>query len=621
MTKNNNSFNYTTGGQTLYHKMSMFLQTVKRNFLVSFYISVIYSLIRFFSINFKTIVSFIVFYLNELENFLFKNTSINLIQEHTVSSKIIIKDFTSLLFHIFLEALMIVVVIQVIITIYIIKKGGKQQRTEHIEGALIMPHKAFLKKFKKQINSKLSLGSLPFMKDSENLHFAIDGGTGTGKSTTLHHLIASIIKNTNDRFVVYSPSCEFIEGHYNSENSIILNPLDKRSAVWNLFAELKSNDDINNSWIYALIAESIISNNTQQDPFWKEAGRTIVSDLLKVLHIQANKHNKLPKMSEFLDSILNENVETLSKKLEGTSSKSLAEEGIRKTFLSVRATLTSDLNALKFLQDETDPNKVFSIKDWVKNNDHNKVRGIFISVSAEQQSALKNLLSCQLQILAKSILSLNRKNGNIWVIIDELPSLNRLNVIIEILSQGRKYGASCVLSLQGFSQLKAVYGVDNAQSIMQNIGTTIHFRNNDAENATYVSKRTGQTVEEKQKQTISFGARQVRDGVSQSKQKDTRPTITATDILNLDNLECILNAAGYPIIRIKQNFFKNNNKNTGYIPTSNSNIVLMKENKKIKERQQKTQHNKTQLELIPDDKKFNKKDKEEIKDKDTKELY
>ena len=68
----------------------------------------------------------------------------------------------------------------------------------------------------------------------------------------------------------------------------------------------------------------------------------------------------------------------------------------------------------------------------------------------------------------------------VWLIIDELASLNKLPSLQSALTRARKYQIKTVFGYQQQSQLQELYGKEGAETITGNPSTKIFFRTGDA---------------------------------------------------------------------------------------------------------------------------------------------
>jgi type IV secretory pathway TraG/TraD family ATPase VirD4 len=125
------------------------------------------------------------------------------------------------------------------------------------------------------------------------------------------------------------------------------------------------------------------------------------------------------------------------------------------------------------------------------------------------------------------------------------------------LSEIRKYGGCFVLGFQDLNQLEEIYGQAKTKSLSNLTGTKVLFRNVDAEVAARVAKYLGEQEKQEASESISFGAHQMRDGVSLSNQKQTKPVISASQIMMLKDLEAYLKFPGnLPITKIALSYLK-----------------------------------------------------------------
>jgi len=75
----------------------------------------------------------------------------------------------------------------------------------------------------------------------------------------------------------------------------------------------------------------------------------------------------------------------------------------------------------------------------------------------------------------------------VWLINDELPSLDKVTGLETCLTEGRKYGACSLLAIQSPSQLEEIYGRCIAKTIAANCNTKIVFKESEPDNAKQLS--------------------------------------------------------------------------------------------------------------------------------------
>jgi type IV secretory pathway TraG/TraD family ATPase VirD4 len=90
--------------------------------------------------------------------------------------------------------------------------------------------------------------------------------------------------------------------------------------------------------------------------------------------------------------------------------------------------------------------RAFSIRDWVKDEDAGS--WLFMSSRSDQHEMMRPLISTWMDIALNAIMAQERDpDRTIWIILDELPSLNKLPTLEAGLAEGRQYGAAYVVGL------------------------------------------------------------------------------------------------------------------------------------------------------------------------------
>ena len=172
---------------------------------------------------------------------------------------------------------------------------------------------------------------------------------------------------------------------------------------------------------------------------------------------------------------------------------------------------------------------------------------------------MRPLLSAWYSTAIRALMSLEPSfSRRLWFVNDELPSMDQIAGLNTCLTEGRKYGACALLATQSPSQLIDIYGREQAQTITANCQTKIVFRENEPQNAEQLSRLFGSLELEETHEGLSYGANDMRDGVTQSKQRRNRPTVTVTDIQNLKVNQCFLRGNNGKIKKIKLGIAKKN---------------------------------------------------------------
>ncbi|MFA0652885.1 type IV conjugative transfer system coupling protein TraD [Vibrio sp. 10N.222.48.F8] len=436
------------------------------------------------------------------------------------------------------------------------RQGEKQSEDFHVRGfqyaepkVLTNDLKKRAKKLKKQGvgNGRISDfkvdGLALFKREFEVQHMLIDGTTGAGKSVMLRKLLRWIRKR-GDKAIIYDKGCTFTSKFFDPSQDTLLNPFDERCANWDVWCDAKDAPDFEN------IANALIPQHGEGDPFWVDSARTIFSSAA----YRMSQDDKPCSTARLLSLILTSELETLGNFLQGTESASLVSKDIKKTAISIKSVLATYIKSLRFLDglDDKDAKgepkrKPFSITDWVQDD---KQKGfLFLSSNAQQHASLRPLISTWLAIASNAILGLKAdEDRRIWVIMDEMPSLHKLPELDNIISEVRKFGGCYVIGLQSYAQLVKTYGKNTADVIFDLLNSRFYFRAPSAQMAQISSKDLGEQEVDVSRENISYGANALRDGVSIGHQTVTRPVVSSSEIQAMDDLQCYLRVPGSSFI-------------------------------------------------------------------------
>lgn len=444
-------------------------------------------------------------------------------------------------------------------------QGEKQSEDFHVRGfqyaepkQLTNDLKQRAKKLKHQGvgNGKISDfkvdGHALFKNEFEVQHLLVDGTTGAGKSVMLRKLLTWIRKR-GDKAIVYDKGCTFTSKFFDPSQDILLNPFDERCANWDVWCDASEAPDFEN------IANALIPQHGEGDPFWVDSARTIFSSTAYRM-----SQEKTPcSTARLLQLILTSELDTLGDFLKGTESASLVSKDIKKTAISIKSVLATYIKSLRFLDglDEKDAKgslkrQPFSITNWVQDDEQKGF--LFLSSAAQQHASLRPLISTWLAIASNAILGLDPdEDRRIWVIMDEMPSLHKLPELDNIISEVRKFGGCYVIGLQSYAQLVKTYGKNTADVIFDLLNSRFYFRAPSNQMAQISSKDLGEQEVDISKENISYGANALRDGVSIGHQTVTRPVVSPSEIQALDDLQCYLRVPGSSFItQLDLNFDK-----------------------------------------------------------------
>ena len=369
-------------------------------------------------------------------------------------------------------------------------------------------------------------------------HILICGAPGTGKTNIIVKMLAGIRKRSR-RAIVYDTAGTFVEKFYRPGIDVLLNPLDLRADLWSPWV------DVPRDYHYDQIAESTIPDKSG-DPFWAKSAR---GTLVAVLRKLARQERML--ISILLDTLLRSRLKDLAAFAQGTDAAAFISMEGERTSAGIQAELASVMRSFAYLDDTEDG---LSIRDWVANEHDDS--WLFITVKADQLPSLRPLITVWLDIAISAIMSLAPdRNRRLYVVIDELPTLQKLPSLSDFLARARKYGGCGILGFQSYPQLEATYGIQDAAAITGYCSTWVALRANDTPTAKHVSENLGQVEQVEANEGMSYGVNDMRDGVNLSRMQVTRPLVMHTEVTNLPNLCGYLRfGRNLPVIRFQDRY-------------------------------------------------------------------
>ena len=399
--------------------------------------------------------------------------------------------------------------------------GWKKAQSRHIRGmklATVAQLKKIMKK--KKLLGNLTLDEVPLVKGKETSHMLIAGTNGSGKTNTFHHLLPQL---KDQKAVIVDVTGELTRRYFDAgRGDVLLSPTAPGSFAWNPWK------DTRNIFEFRGLAEAFVGEGSKHDPFWSmAAAECFAAGLEKLKDVRS-----IERLSYILTKAP---LKEFCQFFEGTSAAAYADPKGERTTVSIRSTLASRVQSLEIMAQ--DSGCEFSFRDWM--GDQEKTGWLFLTTRPDQREVLCPLISAQLGVALKSLMQLEPDlKRRVWFVVDELPALNKAPALMTAATEGRKYGGCLVVGLEDMAQLRTKYSNDEANTLLNQMNTKVFFRFNDPENAGMVSKMLGTKEEGLMKESLSFGANTMRDGVNLNEQVVKEPIVSPTEVNSLENLEC-----------------------------------------------------------------------------------
>ncbi len=384
------------------------------------------------------------------------------------------------------------------------------------------------------------MGGVTIPRSAEPYHFFVVGSTGSGKSVAITGLLDHL-EARGDIALVVDSGGEFCSRYYRPGRDRILNPFDDRCAPWSPTAEMTG------PWDAEALAKSMIPDGVGESKEWNGYAQTLVTSVLRQLHDRGELSIK--KLLYYVQAAP---IDELTPLLAGTAAAGQLVSD--KTFGSIRTIASKYLATYAYLEDSNDP---FSVADFIRAENPGF---LFMTYRDDQLDSLRDMISCALDVAARTILALPANSQRrVWLIIDEFASIGKVQSIEAIATKARKMGGCLLIGLQSVSQLKDRYGEHAAQTILSCLSSWLVLRCSDADTAEYVSKYIGEA--EVSRMTRGESSSDTGGSASLSEQIQTQRAVMPVELQRLANLQGFFKLAGdYPICNIKLSFPKKRDK-------------------------------------------------------------
>lgn len=392
------------------------------------------------------------------------------------------------------------------------------------------------------------VAGVPYPYKFENLGMYIQGSTGAGKSQVIKQMIYDIRRRGGrDRLIIYDRKPEYMPLFYR-DGDIIICPADRRHTPWDLFAEIKGEQDMD-MVTQSLIPEAIGNAN---DKFWTDSARNVFRGILVYLFNRANEVGRPVKNEDLCKFLFNyasapdKMWQELSRdRAAAAFAQPIAGAGKTQSNLptSVMATLTSYTQS--FTRPEVAERGNFSVRDWL-HDPSTEGKALFLLNPARYATNYQSYFTVILDILMKEMISLPTDNDRrVWFFIDEFGSLFRLDSIKRLLAEGRSKGACIVIGTQDQSQIKDQYKDEGTQTIINNCNSKVLGRVSSAPEAEGLSKMIGEMEIERETESISStidgsGAKFSINDRTNDGRRERRSVILPSELMNLPSLSYFL---------------------------------------------------------------------------------
>ena len=420
---------------------------------------------------------------------------------------------------------------EIIPILQLIKKLKKQPSKLKIGGLqdgfiLLDEDKIAFKENKKQ-EKEFREGVIPVPTDSELRHFLVIGRSGAGKTVLLNPTIEQL-KQRQEKMLIHDFKGDMVTKFFNPLRDFIFNPLDKRCLQWNVWNDIQDEIDIIN------ISSSLFYPNSK-DPYWDNAARDVFEAILVYLYRNGLTTNR--DIYEHINMPAAKILQIVSE-TSAAAANHISDPNGKQT-QGVMSKLTQGTKCFNYLKDIDGD---FSVKNWIRNY---KDSTIFLVNYADLKDVIIPALTLFMDIAARTTLTLTDDlDRRIFFFLDEFGQLNRMNSLIDILTNGRSKGASIWLAIQDIGQIDEKYGHNLRKTIINAFSNYVVFALNDHETAKFFVSKIGERKVIAIDEMIQHNADSDSNNMGVRRSQKTENLVLSSDIMNLPDRQAFIKLSG-----------------------------------------------------------------------------
>jgi hypothetical protein len=303
-------------------------------------------------------------------------------------------------------------------------------------------------------------------------HLAIIGCIGSGKSTLIQLFLQSIAPRFRtdrappEQLILFDGKCDALpqlaalglhpEDH--SQNIYILDPNDRRCAVWDL-AEATRTPLMARYLATLLVPEEQRSNA----PFFPDSARDLIFAVLLGLGVAGNPKWDFRDLICALDS--RERIRAITARhprAQVIAERILSDEKHSFGVLSSLGTKIVRFESVAALWNTAPSARRFTIEKFLA------APGVLVlGNDPVLRDSIWPINALLLKALTQEILRRpNTRRPRHWFVLDEFPAMERVECIHDLLRRGRSKGASVLIGTQGIEALKDIYGDNGTNDIL-----------------------------------------------------------------------------------------------------------------------------------------------------------
>lgn len=296
-------------------------------------------------------------------------------------------------------------------------------------------------------------------------HMFIYGSVGSGKSVILKHMLEQVVR-LNKKAFIYD-----IKGDFTSifKRPAIVCPFDKRSWIWDVGRDIATVTQA------AAFSQSIIPSEEGSGAFWASAAQALLEGCVRELQATKGKDWGWADLAVLVARSAELMSEAMTKYYPRAAALiSNPDSNTTSSCMAVLANGTAIIERLALAWPERNPDRMFSMLDWIR-DDYTGRKQIIVQ-SGPDEVLTKAYISAAINVAVPEIIGPSLPDDEagrfLGFFFDELTTAGKLN-IEQLLALGRSKGVVAFMAVQDWSQVEKVYGDKIAQAFSGLVGTHI----------------------------------------------------------------------------------------------------------------------------------------------------
>jgi hypothetical protein len=437
-------------------------------------------------------------------------------------------------------------------------------------------------------------------------HLYIFGRSGAGKTVLFKRLYsqlkAEILESQEPACIItHAIKDDLIAENYNPETDYILNPYDERGSDFNIMGLVEEESDITT---IAAAALSAVGTGSSEDKFWEDGGKDLFEGLLYMALFNKEEDPNIILDNYYLKTLKNVGIVSFAKKLQevvvkyprATNALSRIEIVISdKTNKTAKSFWDFFMAATKFLDIIKQGNENEDIDlDQLINNP--KGETVFLANYTDIKDDIAPYLTVFLTLMIKKLLAKSESDGHkkLYLFLDELGNLGKVDKLDELITLGRSKGGHCLFANQDTPRLEKIYEKEILSAILESCGTNI-IMNVGKDTAKYFEELIGKQQKKQIDTSHTTAIYSERDSKGVNEKTVIEETILASELSSFVTFEFVFKTIGSKWIHVRGQFEPTIDLyepiNEGYIKTDRFRLnaaELVREQKKIKEQKRET---------------------------------